>query len=44
MDSNNKIQEFIWTNNKDEWVVVSASRIEKKKDNKLYRELKDSYN
>ena len=44
MDSNNKIREFTWTNNKDKWVIVSASRAEKKKDNKLYGELKDNYN
>jgi hypothetical protein len=44
MNSNNKIRDFTWTNNKNKWVIISTSRVDKKKNNKLYKELKNSYN
>jgi hypothetical protein len=44
MDSNNEVRDFTWTDNKDGWVTISTSRVEKKNKNKVYRELKNSRN
>jgi hypothetical protein len=41
-DSDDEIREFTWTDNEDGWVIVGASRAEKKKDDKPYGGLKDS--